>query len=697
MKFTTFFKAALVAAFVAIGTAACSNDDDVIDDEVDTPDPEVPVVVDLKLTVTVNAGSNTTETVVTVVPSVDDAPYYASIWTKDEVGSASNDALKAKILEAEDFNDALYTGTTELSEILPTGDYVVVTMGWDGTTNTSTPAKKAFNVAPPSLTLTLGEVGSTDIRFSVTSTDPDATYIVGIYKTSVFNYYGDSWMQTWTKVLLNDNADLSKEDLKSGDLEDVAFSELDMNVDYTIFAYYCNADGSEYYGLVSASAKTVYPEETATSEYLKYVGDYVITGTGTYRTSTSSSTAPFTYEVTVEADVANYTYKVWGTTATGLDYECDAPAIWTFNKEDNCMYITENDNLGDASAYADAGYNFAFIGLLESGGAWGGTEPMARVVLNSDDSCTLTWRTFTSSSSGTTYKFSGWLYGMTDGENISYYSSDPVGMSNIAMRKGKVELAAGYEAYLGDWTLTGNGSYYAEDGYMYASDKNLTYNITIEANKANESFIVYGWENDEQYPVLFYYNEDGTVSLDELWYIATDGEGYYRVTTAITEDNTDGISIWLWNCLGWTEDPVATGSINGNTLSFQGNHLSYTSSSGTVYDTDCVGWMFTDLEFDSAGYLSGIYFYHTEWAKFPMSGSQSGTSAKASSKKNLSSMKFVKAPTMKLSSVANALNVYAIPVSSKKSVDVMRNAELVSAGFAQAANNLSVVSTVEVE
>lgn len=666
MKFTTFFKAALVAAFVAIGTVGCSNDDDVIDDEVDTPDPEVPVVVDLKLTVTVNAGSNTTETVVTVVPSVDDAPYYASIWTKDEVGSASNDALKAKILEAEDFNDALYTGTTELSEILPTGDYVVVTMGWDGTTNTSTPAKKAFSVAPPSLTLTLDEVGSTDIRFSVTSTDPDATYALGYISTSYYEDYTESeLMKAFVEMMLDDYGDDLSEYLEKGDMEDTV-DNLSPNTEYTIFAFYCNADGSEYYGLVSASGKTVYPDETPTSEYSKYLGTYVMNATGTFKDSNTGATSKeaIEYEIKVEQDVANYTYKVTGLTVSGSDLK--SPAIWTFDKETKTMWITQNLNLGD---YGD-GRKFAFYGYASGAGKdvvfSNEVLPFAEVVLNGDDSCTINWRTVTATS-GVSYTFYSWNYGLLDPETGYLYNfqSDPDEMENITLTKGAIEVDPKYEAYLGDWALTSDGSFYGDQTGMYASDENLTYNISIETYTKNKSLVVYGWENDEDLPLRLDYNGDGTVSLGEF-YFGTTSSGIYVVSSAITEDDEYGIDVWLLNVLGASDDPVATGSINGNTLSFQGNHLSYTAEDGSVFNTDCVGYMFCGITFDTDGYLSNLYYYNTEWAKFPMSGSQSGTSAKASSKKNLSSMKFVKVPTMKLSSVANAANVYVKPSTLSK-------------------------------
>lgn len=154
---------------------------------------------------------------------------------------------------------------------------------------------------------------------------------------------------------------------------------------------------------------------------------------------------------------------------------------------------------------------------------------------------------------------------------MAYDGETPVvriASAKTAARPESTEASEGYEAYLGNWTLTGKTT---ADWSTYE-----TYNLRIEELTPNRSFKVYGWSRtniSQEFPfVMRYHPETGKVSV----------EGPQTVgKTTVDGKEMDVVFSGRIYVSGYNElvhvngynGPFYTGSLNGDHLSMFGEIL----------------------------------------------------------------------------------------------------------------------------
>lgn len=164
-----------------------------------------------------------------------------------------------------------------------------------------------------------------------------------------------------------------------------------------------------------------------------------------------------------------------------------------------------------------------------------------------------------------------------------------------------------YERYVGTWTVTSTSS--------EISQKPLTFDITIEPYRIDESFRVYDWgistySAQMNAPFLLQYAADGTVAVSTEDYIAGLGDGFYLyLKYRFHNPAIPGYSIWT------TGNVLMTGTFSNEGESFTLAGKEFTDPSNDTQYTVCgmdyflynSGNWYENAYYTKPGYTTGDY------------------------------------------------------------------------------------------
>lgn len=233
-------------------TAACSDDDP--NEPIEPEKPDVPEEVTFQVTLA-DATSNSAS--VNIVPSSDDATYFASIAESAEISALGDEELVAKYVAAEDFSTSLHRGPFALNETSLRSEtmYTVVVFSFDkgvaGKVNKLEFKTGKQEETGEKIELSNIKVGFTDISLRVTPNSLGTPWYYVVMEKEYYQKYLDTEgvngpITRAYYVLNNKGVDNS---LEIGDYlklvsmigtRDIVVKDLKQNKEYVLMVFYVN-------------------------------------------------------------------------------------------------------------------------------------------------------------------------------------------------------------------------------------------------------------------------------------------------------------------------------------------------------------------------------------------------------------------------------------------------------------------------
>lgn len=186
---------------------------------------------------------------------------------------------------------------------------------------------------------------------------------------------------------------------------------------------------------------------------------------------------------------------------------------------------------------------------------------------------------------------------------------------------------AAYERYIGTWTVTSTSS--------EISGKPLTFDITIEPYRINESYRVYDWgistySAEMDAPFMMAYESDGSVSISTNDYVRMLGDGFYLYLKYRFHDPAIGYQVWT------TDNALMAGAYNdqNGVITLEGKEF-YDPSDGSQHTVCGIDYfLFNSGSWFGNSYYTKPGFTDADYAVGPYTLTRTTAPAKASAARN---------------------------------------------------------------